>query len=179
MKIIYENKPYEFYKPRPGIKKLCEIIPSENRCILIEVGSLAGFSTEIFSESFKKVVSIDPYLSGYDKDDNNSLEMRLKAAKNHFKNNVLKKNNVEQHNVNSSEGAKLFEDGSVDVVFIDGCHTYKCVKNDINVWYPKLKKGGYLIGDDYNRDDVKKAVDEVFGKEKKLIGHGKFLKIKN
>lgn len=61
----------------------------------------------------------------------------------------------------SLEAAKLYEDNSIDVVFIDACHTYDCVKEDIAAWLPKVKVGGILAGHDYGwSDEVRRAVDE-------------------
>lgn len=61
----------------------------------------------------------------------------------------------------SVDAAKTYEDASLDVVFIDACHTYECVKEDIEAWLPKVKVGGYLSGHDYSWSDaVKAAVDE-------------------
>lgn len=61
----------------------------------------------------------------------------------------------------SLDAAKTYPDKSLDVVFIDACHDYACVKEDIAAWLPKVKSGGYLSGHDYSwSDDVKKAVDE-------------------
>lgn len=67
----------------------------------------------------------------------------------------------------STEAAKLYEDASLDMVFIDACHTYDCVRADIASWYPKVKPGGYLAGHDYytwptDHDGVRQAVDEFF-----------------
>lgn len=62
----------------------------------------------------------------------------------------------------STEAANLYEDNSLDVVFIDAGHTYADVKADIIAWLPKVKKGGYLAGHDYSwAPPVKKAVDEL------------------
>lgn len=62
----------------------------------------------------------------------------------------------------SLDAAKTYEDNSLDVVFIDACHGYECVKNDITAWLPKVKFGGHLAGHDYSWSaDVKKAVDEL------------------
>eukprot|EP00929_Paragymnodinium_shiwhaense_P061387 TRINITY_DN30657_c0_g1_i1.p1 TRINITY_DN30657_c0_g1~~TRINITY_DN30657_c0_g1_i1.p1 ORF type:complete len:439 (-),score=95.34 TRINITY_DN30657_c0_g1_i1:152-1468(-) len=41
----------------------------------------------------------------------------------------------------SEDAAKQIPDGSLDVVFIDGCHLYDCVKTDFDVWLPKLRRG--------------------------------------
>lgn len=65
----------------------------------------------------------------------------------------------------SVEAAAEFEDGSIDIVFIDACHEYPCVRADIDAWLPKVKKGGIISGHDYywGEHGVKKAVDETFG----------------
>lgn len=62
----------------------------------------------------------------------------------------------------SREASLDFEDGSLDVVFIDMGHTYEDVKEDIGLWLPKVKSGGILAGDDYTLDwpSVIQAVQE-------------------
>lgn len=49
----------------------------------------------------------------------------------------------------SVEVAKSFPDGYFDWIYIDALHNYESVKADLNAWYPKLRKGGLLSGDDY------------------------------
>ncbi|MEM8662609.1 MAG: class I SAM-dependent methyltransferase [Pseudomonadota bacterium] len=49
----------------------------------------------------------------------------------------------------SVDAAADFEDGSLDFVYIDGDHAYDAVVKDLALYYPKVKKGGYIIGDDY------------------------------
>ena len=57
-------------------------------------------------------------------------------------------------------------DRSLDLVFIDGDHSYGAVKADIEAWWPKVKFGGVLAGHDYRGKfaGVCKAVNEVLGK---------------
>tara|TARA_R110000824_G_scaffold41348_1_gene123062 strand:- start:54 stop:1037 length:984 start_codon:yes stop_codon:yes gene_type:complete len=50
----------------------------------------------------------------------------------------------------SVEASKLFEDHYFDVVYIDGNHSYDYVKADIAHWLPKVKKDGFICGDDFN-----------------------------
>ncbi len=67
--------------------------------------------------------------------------------------------------MSSMEAVQLYEDESVDFIFIDASHEYEDVKDDINYWFPKLKKGCIISGDDYNNSyfpGVAKAVDEIF-----------------
>jgi predicted O-methyltransferase YrrM len=63
----------------------------------------------------------------------------------------------------SKTAAKKFANESLDVVFIDLDHSYEAVKEDIKLWLPKVKKGGYIAGDDYHENwkGVIKAVDEL------------------
>jgi len=67
----------------------------------------------------------------------------------------------------SFDAAAEFDSGSLDFVYIDGQHHYEAVKEDIEVWLPKLKPGGILCGHDYLNGlvdgcafGVKRAVDE-------------------
>ncbi|NBT08696.1 MAG: class I SAM-dependent methyltransferase [Chitinophagia bacterium] len=71
----------------------------------------------------------------------------------------------------STEASKDFKDNSCDVIFIDMTHTYEQVKQDINVWLPKVKIGGYIAGHDYQKDwpDVIRAVNEIFGSDNLLL----------
>ena len=50
----------------------------------------------------------------------------------------------------------------LDLVFIDGDHSYIAVTNDLNFWWKKIRKGGWLMGDDYSSmwPSTKRAVDD-------------------
>jgi predicted O-methyltransferase YrrM len=63
----------------------------------------------------------------------------------------------------SKTASKKFANESLDVVFIDLDHSYEAVKEDIKLWLPKVKKGGYIAGDDYHENwkGVIQAVDEL------------------
>jgi hypothetical protein len=61
----------------------------------------------------------------------------------------------------SWEAADQFEDGSIDYIMIDAGHDYASVTKDIKAWWPKIRSGGYMGGDDYDLrgGDVQSAVD--------------------
>lgn len=40
-------------------------------------------------------------------------------------------------------------DESLDLLYLDACHTYECVMEDLTKWFPKVKKGGIIAGHDY------------------------------
>ncbi len=58
--------------------------------------------------------------------------------------------------------------GEIDILFIDGDHTYKGVINDFENYSKLVKKGGYIIFDDYNdyldSPYVKPAVNEIISR---------------
>jgi hypothetical protein len=70
--------------------------------------------------------------------------------------------------MSSAEASASFPAASVDAAYLDGDHSYEFVKSDLEHWFPKVKKGGFLCGHDYlhggkEKDawpGVTKAVDE-------------------
>lgn len=73
------------------------------------------------------------------------------------------------HREESVACAATVEDESIDIVFIDGLHTYEGVMDDITAWFPKVRKGGFIVGHDYKgmkiHEGVTIAVNECFGEE--------------
>lgn len=63
------------------------------------------------------------------------------------------------------EGSRVINDHGMDFVFIDADHSYEGAKADITHWLPKVRKGGWIGGHDYNQKwpGVIRAVDEAFG----------------
>jgi hypothetical protein len=64
----------------------------------------------------------------------------------------------------SINASTLFADGSLEWVHLDARHDYESVIADIKAWSPKLKRRGWLSGDDYNEEkwpEVVKAVGDV------------------
>ena len=65
----------------------------------------------------------------------------------------------------SFEASRRFVDNSLSFVFIDACHTYEAVRQDILSWLPKVKSGGVLAGHDFGTyRSVARAVGEILGK---------------
>jgi hypothetical protein len=53
-----------------------------------------------------------------------------------------------------------------DMIHLDAGHDYNAVMNDLRLWWPTIRHGGVLIGDDYCNvgfPGVRKAFDEFFG----------------
>lgn len=72
----------------------------------------------------------------------------------------------------SPEAAALVPD--VDMVFLDGDHTYAAVYDDLMAWLPKTRR--LICGHDYNHDGfpgVREAVNEVLGEAvRPAVGRG-------
>mgnify|MGYP001572503114 CR=1 FL=1 len=67
----------------------------------------------------------------------------------------------------SLEAAAGFQAGQLDFAYVDAQHHYEAVREDLALWYPKIRKGGILAGHDYlagkrqqGSFGVKTAVDE-------------------
>lgn len=59
----------------------------------------------------------------------------------------------------SMDAVKDFEDSSLDFVYIDANHQPQFVRDDINEWSKKVRKGGIVSGHDY-QDRIKELVDD-------------------
>ena len=76
---------------------------------------------------------------------------------------------VTVHRTTSVDAALRFPDSYFDWVYIDGDHSADAVAADLSAYWPKIKPGGFLSGDDYGWKDesdrlsVKHAVDEFAG----------------
>ena len=77
----------------------------------------------------------------------------------------LDRGQVEIHRAYSSDVVDQFPDEYFDWIYIDGNHLYEYVKQDLTFYYPKVKPGGYICGDDYGavgwwEDGITRATDE-------------------
>jgi hypothetical protein len=63
--------------------------------------------------------------------------------------------------MDSVTAERYLDNGSIDVVYIDGNHTLPFVIQDLQAWVPKVRSGGMVCGHDYGRrrvGHVKEAV---------------------
>lgn len=140
--------------------------------LAVEIGAYAGQSTELIHDSrkFQRIISINPFIDGYDPSDIPITEFKLSDVRFRFYERILKYDNIFHLNLTSNEASKLFKDNSIDFLYIDGDHQYDCVKNDIITYLTKIKYNGIISGHDYTIfAGVKRAVDEVFGAPTKVF----------
>lgn len=83
----------------------------------------------------------------------------------------------------SHQVLKFFKKDCVDLIYIDGDHTYKAVLQDAVAAWPLLKVGGYIIFDDYywmkwsldSKDRPQAAIDKflkIVGKKGRCLEKG-------
>jgi len=128
----------------------------------IEIGTHRGESAEFLlrtNPNIQKIYCVDPYEKEFIID-GKSASIHFRKAKKR-----LSKFNVKFVLKTSDEAVKLFKKNSIDYIYIDGLHTYKQVKKDIENYFPILKKGGIMAGNDIERPQIVKALFE-FCKEK-------------
>lgn len=68
------------------------------------------------------------------------------------------------HRALSADVAPEFPDAYFDWVYVDGNHLREAVEQDLQLYWPKVKDGGYIAGDDYGvrgywENGVQEAVD--------------------
>ena len=131
---------------------------------MVEIGSYQGESTSLFAMQFnpKDLYAIDPFVNGYDANDDSSFANFDDVSYN-FKLRTEPFECVRHIKKFSYDTVDMFADNSLDFVYIDGDHTYEGVIRDINTYLPKIKLGGYMGGHDLGKGGVTKAIIEAFG----------------
>ena len=134
-----------------------------------EIGVFDGYFSEVLCREIPglKLYPIEKWecYSGY-RDGN--YQLMLNEAYETTK-RVLSPYDCEIIKKHSVDAVQDFEDESLDFVYIDANHNYEFVKEDIEAWTPKVRKGGIVSGHDYyitksGNSGVVDAVDEYVGK---------------
>jgi predicted O-methyltransferase YrrM len=138
---------------------------AEKASNIVEIGCWKGRSTKCLLEASQGVVHAIDHFKGTSaaEDPWSGFLAEEQDIYKEFMENVGNDPNVKVYKMGSAEAVEYFEDGSLDMVFIDGDHTYDAVKKDIELYMPKIKKGGILCGHDYKSfKGVTEAVNEKF-----------------
>lgn len=164
----YYDKIQGWFQCEPLYRRMVE--QAEDGAIFVEVGvwkgkSAAFMGVEILNSGKKiEFYAVDHFQGS--PEHQNSHAIKTNTLKDEcFKNLEPLIGVVRILPIPSLEAAKMFTDGSIDFVYIDGSHEYDDLKADIIAWGPKVKNGGIIAGDDYGvgiHPDVKKVVDEIF-----------------
>jgi len=140
----------------------------------VEIGVSSGNNAKSILQNLniKKLYLIDPYKNYLEWDDSDGM---YTSQKNLNKKKQKAKKKLRDYSDKIIWIEKKSEDvlndipNNLDFVYIDGNHRYKFVKQDIENYYPKLKKGGILAGHDFNEFEIVKAVFEFISKNKLVL----------
>lgn len=153
---------------KSGLTNFCEYVKKNlgENITLLEIGSYVGDSSVIFATYFKRVICVDPWINGYDQTDPASYSYDMKIIESEFDLNIKSFKNITKIKKKSDEYAPMIKNESIDIVYIDGLHTYEGCKKDIIDYLPKVKIGGFISGHDFDIvkfPGVVKAVNEKLG----------------
>ena len=145
---------------------------------IIEIGVWRGRFSEVLLEEMnpKKLYLVDPWISTHENsgqdaltDQKNAAEMEgiFSAVQSRFSKQISS-GQVEIIRDVSENALARFENDSVDMVYIDGDHSYDGVVIDLALSFQKVRTGGFIMLDDYHRrgwwgDDVLRAVHKFIG----------------
>ena len=136
----------------------------------VEIGVYKGENAENILKTLdiEKLYLIDPYKWYEEYDDGRKWCEIFRGKDNEIYKNVISylakyEDKVEFIKKKSEDAIYLIPKG-VDFVYIDANHFYKYVRNDLEMYYPKIREGGVIGGDNLEMEDVSKAVVEFFDK---------------
>lgn len=167
---------YGFRADTPTVQKcsgfgLYELIANIENPVAVEIGVDVGHTTEFLLSSHKtlKLTCIDPFENYIDWNGNNLNERS--SIYDEFMNRTKPFGDRMRHIRKTSDDAvNDIADNSLDLIFIDGLHTYEQVLKDMQNYCPKMKDGAVFAGHDYNViQDVKRAVQEFAARKNKEI----------
>lgn len=149
--------------PQNSLKGLYDLIQEyiTPKTKMVEVGSFSGISSELFALHCEEISCVDRWVS-YNEINNPEIT----EGERRFDKLVTKYTNIKKIKLSSEEAAEMFENGSLDFVYIDAAHDYENVKRDILCWLPKIKLGGAIAGHDITIPGVAQAVNEIFEEAK-------------
>lgn len=171
MEHFYHNLGEKWFNYQALYSQMVMDFPDKSH--FVEVGSWKGMSSAFMAveiiNSGKDIRFDCVDLWDYDVSQNDISEDMYKNLYDIFIKNI----EPVKHIINpikdfSLKASKLYNENSIDFIFIDGAHDYKNVKTDIESWFPKLKLGGIIAGHDYDYDGVSSAVNGFF-KDKEIF----------
>jgi predicted O-methyltransferase YrrM len=138
---------------------------------VVEIGSYLGRSTVFFALALRelnplgRVVAIDPHTG--DRQQLEGLSIDRLATFELFREHCRAagvETLVEPRVAHSLEVSADWS-GGVDLLYIDGWHSYDAVIADGEAWLPHLSREGVVIFDDYAAyDEVRRAIDDLAGR---------------
>jgi predicted O-methyltransferase YrrM len=147
------------------VKLISSYFSKQARPVWVEIGTAFGQQTAHVLEKMPGVTAhaVDPCEAAYDPTDAtarrlDSWRLEHSMSRRNFSNAWASALVEDQrqwpcryhlHKKRSTQAAADFADGSIDVLFVDGLHTFDGVMADLEAYWPKLKPLSLLIMNDY------------------------------
>lgn len=163
---------------RESLRLLLASIGLENG-VMVEIGSYRGESAEVFlgTGRLKRLYCVDPWKGFYDVDDGAAFtDMRKVEAD--FDRRHAADARVVKCKGTIDDFVEQFKGIPVDVVYIDGLHTYEGVRHDIETAQRLIKPRLAIAGHDFNPNwpGSKAAVLELLGEPDKVFADTSWVK---
>ena len=168
------QEPNEYYDDRHvygSVSPVLHLLKNKKDLVIAEIGVFRAESTLAMFEylDIKKAYLIDPFdfsiANKINPNDgiNGNLHSKLYDE---TKAKLEKYSSKIEWILQSSEyGHSSIPNNELDFIFIDGAHTYDAVYKDLVYYYPKVKLGGIISGDDFSNKyksfGVIEAVNDV------------------
>ena len=153
-----------------GRKFLLDMMPQNSVCL--EIGVSEGrFTEEILTVvKPKKLHLVDPWESEPHIHYYEKVYAKFRGQ--------IEAGQVEIHRGKSKDVSENFPDRYFDWIYIDGNHSYKGVHRDLQLYYPKVKRYGFITGDDYSLFEKRKGLRDAVA-ETSERHHMRLILIKN
>lgn len=161
VKELLNTKRLEFkYKQSNTMRGLYDLIQKyvTTDTEMVELGSFAGVSSELFAIHCKRIYCVDPWVPYWEIDDQN----KMSTAESQFDKMLANYSNIVKYKMRSDEASAEFGGRSLDLVYIDSDHSSENVENEINLWIDRIKSNGYMAGHDFNLPTVFNVVTKYF-----------------
>jgi hypothetical protein len=177
---IHKQKALSYQSQIPGwcslekAEKMMNLIYNSHPKICVEIGVFGGSSISPTAQALKYlnqgvVFAIDPWTNqdcteGYSSEDANykwwnSIDMENILSQ--FK-LMLSSHGLTPYckilRTTSELAITTFENDSIDILHVDGNHSEESALRDVMLYFPKVKKNGYIWFDDVNWSSTNKAV---------------------
>jgi hypothetical protein len=129
---------------------------------IVEIGCWKGQSTKALLDASKGTIHAVDHFMGSATDESRGFA-NVQDVYSQFMDNVGHYDNLKVYKMGSEEAVNKFDNGSLDMVWIDADHSHDGCSKDIDMWLPKIKKGGLICGHDYGVcSGVTTSVDNRF-----------------
>ena len=159
--VLLNTKRLEFkYKQSNTTKGLYDLIEKyvKTDYTVVELGSFAGISSELFALHCKTLYCVDPWQPYWEISDNKTLF----DAEKKFDNMCINYTNIIKKKMSSEYAAGYFKNHDIDMDYIDSDHSSENVEKEIKLWFNKIKKDGFISGHDINLPTVFNTVTKYF-----------------